>query len=73
MARRASCTEVKGVEDRLMTHLLLDDVVGAEAVVVVVVAVGAVVFTLVLPDVVLLLGCLGKNPVSAEKCVCKKC
>ena len=40
-----------------MTHFLLDDVVGAEAVVVVV---STVMVALVLPDVDLLFGCLPK-------------
>ena len=59
------------MEDRLMTHSFLNGVVGADAVVVVVV-VGPVVLALVLPDVVLFMGCLTKA-LCPLKNVCQKC
>ena len=57
------------MEDRLITHFLLDGVVcaetvvvvGAEAVGVVVVVISPVVLSSVLPDLALLFGCLPKT------------
>ena len=72
LGRRVSCTKVRGW-NRLMTFLFLVGIVGAEAVVIVVIVVGPVVLALVLQDVVLLLGCLPKTLHPLKICVHWKC
>ena len=58
LARRVSFAVVRGMEERFMTHLLLDGNVRGVALVVVMVVVAAVCLELVLADVALLMECL---------------
>ena len=70
LARRVSCALVRGMEDRLITHLLLAVLVDVVVVVVLgwvgVVDVVVLVVGVGISDMILLFGCLPKKLASAK-------